>query len=124
MGHRRVNPGFGFGEVEFSGVIDDLTEQNPDRLAILSDHLQLLPKSISGRIKRVRILCASTPQKTFFGTSNGSELGFEVSPKIRKAQFQPCRRGVSLPRTIGHIRFISQISLRLISGAGLEILQG
>jgi hypothetical protein len=47
--------------VKFSGVIDDLTEQNPNRSAILSDHRQLLPKSISGRTKRVRILRASTP---------------------------------------------------------------
>jgi hypothetical protein len=61
MGHRRVKPGSGFGEVKFSGVIDDLTEQNPNRSAILSDHLQLLPKSISGRAKRGRILRASTP---------------------------------------------------------------
>jgi len=61
MGHWRVNPGCGFGEVQLSGIINDLTEQNPNRLAILSDHFQLLPKSISGRTKRVRILRASTP---------------------------------------------------------------
>jgi len=61
MGHRRVKPGCGFGEVKLSGIIDDLTEQNPNRLAILTDHLQLLPKSISSRSKRVRILRVSTP---------------------------------------------------------------
>jgi hypothetical protein len=82
MGHRRVKPGSRFGEAKFSGVIDDLTEQNPNRSAIGSDHLQLFPKSVSGRMKRVCILRASTPYKTFFGTSNRSELGFEVSPKM------------------------------------------
>jgi hypothetical protein len=95
--------------VKLSGIIDDLTEQNPNRFTILSDHLQLVPKCISSRMECDRILRASAPQKTFFGTSNGSELGLEVSPKIREAQFQPCRRVASLLRTIAHIPFTSQI---------------
>jgi hypothetical protein len=61
MGHGRVKPGCGFGEVKLSGISDDLTEQNPNRLAILSDHVQLLPNYFSGGMKRDRILRASAP---------------------------------------------------------------
>jgi hypothetical protein len=87
MGRRHFKPCCGFGELKLSGIIDDLAEQNPHRLAILSNDFQLLPKCLGSRMERERILRASTLQKTLFGTSHGSELGLEVSPKIRETEF-------------------------------------
>src|SRR5689334_17613194 len=101
--HRCVRPGCRFVEPKRSGIIDDLREENPHRLAILSDHLQLLAKCLGSGMERERILRASTLQKAVLGPSHGSELGLEMSPKIREAQFQLRRSEAGLPRTVGHI---------------------
>jgi hypothetical protein len=47
--------------VSFSSVNSDLTEQVPNRLAILRDNRQLIAESIGRLVKRSRILRASTP---------------------------------------------------------------
>jgi hypothetical protein len=49
------------GERQSSGIIHDLIEQLPNRLSILGAHRQLIAEGIGRRVKRGRILRASTP---------------------------------------------------------------
>jgi hypothetical protein len=49
------------GERQPSGIINDLIEQLPNRLAILGDDRQLIAEGIGRRVKRCSILRASTP---------------------------------------------------------------
>jgi hypothetical protein len=49
------------GERQSSGIIHDLSEQLPNRLAILGDDRQLIAEGIGRRVKRSTILRASTP---------------------------------------------------------------
>jgi hypothetical protein len=88
-------------------VLDDLTEQGPDRLRILGDYLQLIAESTRRRVKRDGILRASTPKQTLFGARDGSELGLKVGAKICQAQLQARDIVIGLPRTVMHIPFDS-----------------
>jgi hypothetical protein len=49
------------GEPQLFGVVNDLIEQRPNRLAIPRDNGQLIAKGIGRRVERHRILRTSTP---------------------------------------------------------------
>jgi hypothetical protein len=49
------------GERQPSGIINDLIEQFPNRLAVLSDYRQLIAEGIGCGVKRNSVLRASTP---------------------------------------------------------------
>jgi len=53
--------GGSIGEPQLSGIINDLIEQLPNRLAILGDDRQPMAEGIGRRVNRGSILRASTP---------------------------------------------------------------
>jgi hypothetical protein len=103
--------GSSIGERQPFGIINDLIEQLPDRLAILGDDRQLIAEGIGGRVKRRSILRVSTPEKTLLGPLNAPELRLEVSSKINEAQLQIRNAAISSPRTIWHISCHQEVDL-------------